>query len=76
MRERIELVQLEAWINRLRAAQPTGAVELSEPLQVLAELYGRMIYAGQSTVDLADLSAAQRELLRRLATDAPATGRT
>ncbi|OEZ54879.1 DUF3717 domain-containing protein [Duganella sp. HH105] len=76
MSERIEVLQLEAWINRLRAAQPPDAVELSEPLQVLAELYGGMIYAGQSAVELADLGEAQRALLQRLAADAPAMGPT
>lgn len=69
----IEVVQLEALINRLRDGQPSDAVALSAPLQVLAELYGRMIYAGQARVELAALGEAQRRLLQTLVADgAPA----
>ncbi|NVD69572.1 DUF3717 domain-containing protein [Duganella sp. BJB1802] len=72
--ERIELLQLEAWINRLRAGQPRDAVELSAPLQALAELYGRMIYARQTSVELSALTATQRQLLLALAAAAAPAG--
>ena len=76
MMERIELLQLEAWINQLRSKQPPGADELSAPLAVLAELYGRMIYARLSSVELGALTEMQRRLLRALAADATAAGQT
>jgi hypothetical protein len=61
----IGIAQVEAAINRARAAHPATGIEAALSLEVsaLAGLYGRMIYERRDRVELASLSAAERVAL-------------
>ena len=67
MVEMITVVALEGLINGVLRRQPVTEGELPLTVQVLAELYGRMIYAGQGAVRLAALPQGVRGLLLSLA---------
>lgn len=61
----IPIAQVEAAINRARAAHPACGAEsaLSLEVSVLAGLYGRMIYERLEQVELGSLSTAERVAL-------------
>ena len=63
---RITIGELEAAINRARAAQPASGPEAALTLEVatLAALYGRMIWARENALDSDALSDAERVALR------------
>lgn len=63
---RIAIAELEAAINRARAAQPASGPESALTLEVatLAALYGRLIWAHEDSVDVDALSDAERVALR------------
>lgn len=63
---RISIAELEAAINRARAAQPAAGPESTLTLEVaaLAALYGRLIWERCDGVDVATLSDAERVALR------------
>ena len=57
--------QLEAAINRARAAQPATGTEsaLTREVALMAGLYGRMIWERQERIALESLSPAERAVL-------------
>lgn len=59
----VEMVQLEAAINRLRAAQPAVGYVLPAALSQLAEVYARMIYFRQARVEVEALAPPIQALL-------------
>jgi hypothetical protein len=63
---RVSIGELEAAINRARAAQPAAGPESSLTLEVatLAALYGRLIWERRDGVELDALSDAERVALR------------
>ena len=67
MSARISISDLEQSINRARAAQPASGSEsaLSAEVSVLADLYGRLIFRGQASLDPDLLSATQKAALLR-----------
>lgn len=73
MTDQLDILQLEALINRMRQSQPPLGGELSPELNVLAALYARMIFAPDIPLGIAELPPACRALLRD-APDAEAEG--
>jgi hypothetical protein len=63
---RISIAELEAAINRARAAQPASGAESSLTLEVatLGALYGRLIWERRDGADIDTLSDAERVALR------------
>jgi hypothetical protein len=63
---RISIAELEAAINRARAAQPAAGPESTLTLEVgaLAALYGRLIWERRDGIELDALSDAERVALR------------
>jgi hypothetical protein len=63
---RITLAELEAAINRARAAQPASGAESSLTLEVatLGALYGRLIWERRDGVETDVLSDSERVALR------------
>lgn len=63
---RITLAELEAAINRARAAQPASGAESSLTLEVatLGALYGRLIWERRDGVEIDVLSDSERVALR------------
>jgi len=59
----VSLMVLEAGINRLLRLQPVVDGELPLPVQVLAEVYGQMIYRGQAVLVLKEQPANVRAAL-------------
>jgi hypothetical protein len=61
----IAIAQVEAAINRARAAHPASGVEAALSLEVaaLATLYGRMIFEHLDRVEIESLGAAERVAL-------------
>ena len=61
----VAIAQVEAAINRARAAHPASGVESALTLEVatLAALYGRMIYDRLDHVELASLRVAEKVAL-------------
>ncbi|MEI7446932.1 MAG: DUF3717 domain-containing protein, partial [Burkholderiales bacterium] len=55
---RVTVAELEAAINRARAAQPASGAEASLTLEVstLASLYGRLIWERREAIGLVELS--------------------
>jgi len=66
MSTRVTITDLERAINRARTVQPAGGPEAALRLEVstMAALYGRLIYGHRESIDLAELSAAERVALR------------
>jgi hypothetical protein len=62
---RISIAELEAAINRARAAQPASGAESSLTLEVatLGALYGRLIWERLDAVDVDALTDAERVAL-------------
>lgn len=62
---RIPIAELEAAINRARAAQPASGAEASLTLEVatLGALYGRLIWERRDAVEIDALSDAERVAL-------------
>lgn len=63
METMLEMARLEALINLLLRRRAAGA-PLSRALQVLAQVYGEMIYRRQTVVALAALPIRARRVLR------------
>lgn len=65
-RDLVTVAELEAAINRARAAQPASGSEASLTLEVstLASLYGRLIWERRDAVALDTLTDAERVALR------------
>ncbi len=63
---RVAIGDLEAAINRARAAQPAAGPESTLTLEVatLAALYGRLIWERRDAVDAGSLTDAERVALR------------
>ena len=63
---RIAIADLEAAINRARAAQPASGPESALTLEVatLGALYGRLIWERRDGIDSAELTDAERVALR------------
>ncbi len=63
---RIPIGEIEAAINRARAAQPAAGPESVLTLEVatLAALYGRLIWERRDAVDVSALTDAERVALR------------
>lgn len=66
VRDLVTVAELEAAINRARAAQPASGSEASLTLEVstLASLYGRLIWERRDAVALGALTDAERVALR------------
>jgi hypothetical protein len=66
MTSRIAIGDLEAAINRARAAQPASGPESALTLEVatLGALYGRLIWERRDGIDVSQLSDAERVALR------------
>ena len=66
MTSRLTIGDLEAAINRARAAQPASGPESALTLEVatLGALYGRLIWERRDGIDMATLSDAERVALR------------
>jgi hypothetical protein len=66
MTSRIAIGDLEAAINRARAAQPASGPESALTLEVatLGALYGRLIWERSDGVGVSELSDAERVALR------------
>lgn len=66
MNPRLAIGDLEAAINRARAAQPASGPESALTLEVatLGALYGRLIWERRDSVDVSTLSDAERVALR------------
>ncbi len=73
---RVSIGELEAAINRARAAQPAAGPESSLTLEVatLAALYGRLIWERRDVVEVDALSDAERVALRLWLPPATRTG--
>lgn len=67
MPTRITITQLEQAINTARGSQPASGSEsaLSAEVSLLASLYGKLIFRGQSHLDIDELAEAQRAALLR-----------
>ncbi len=61
----ITIVELEAAINRARAASPISDNALAPDLGRMAQVYGAMIYARQCQVTLESLPSANASAIRR-----------
>ena len=57
----IHISDIEAAINHWRQRETLGSPALAPPLDALAELYGRMVYAGAHEVDEGALGAMARQ---------------
>jgi len=66
MKSRLAIGDLEAAINRARAAQPASGPESALTLEVatLGALYGRLIWERRDGFDVSELSDAERVALR------------
>jgi len=66
MTSRLAIGDLEAAINRARAAQPASGPESALTLEVatLGALYGRLIWERRDSIDVSALSDAERVALR------------
>ncbi|MFT4103830.1 MAG: DUF3717 domain-containing protein [Burkholderiaceae bacterium] len=65
--ESIRIAQLEAAINRARAAQPAVGAEsaLSADVAVLAGIYGRMIHHRLDQLSIDELDEPERRVAER-----------
>jgi hypothetical protein len=66
MSARLSIGELEAAINRARAAQPASGPEssLTREVATLGALYGRLIWAHLEGVDIETLTDAERVALQ------------
>jgi hypothetical protein len=65
MAEKFSIIELEAAINRSKAAQPPHLYALAPDTRVLSALYGLMIFYGLKELSFSALSAEQEQALRR-----------
>lgn len=65
MADRMDMLALEAAINRCREEQPPRGYVLSPALALLAEVYAGMIWTHGTAVDLEALPGPQRQALMR-----------
>jgi hypothetical protein len=65
----VDIVQLEAEINRRLGVEPPVDGELSPTLAVLAEVYARMIFHHQREIDVEVLPESVRAALAPLPAD-------
>lgn len=65
MAEKFSIIELEAAINRSKAAEPPHNHALGPDTRILSTLYGLMIFNGLKELSFSALSAEQEQALRR-----------